>query len=608
MNNPKPARYRAEVTVVLAALAVSALVLAPLRHHGAVLYLDAVMLPVVALPSGLFLLGPDAVRRFPLYVPLWLLSTVVGGELAWRFWLLVLFALTGVGMDRFVRQLAPDAPLLARVVAIVWLPLTPFVLTRVSTGHVEVIAAMAVVPWVLCQTVEGGLAGSRSRAVALAALLGPLGGVSALICVAGAIRTRHEVRLVSLRWIVRNAVWIVPGAVVAATSSAEFTDPAYFVPKFRTISDVLGYPLGTGYWDRIADLQWRPSITAAAALVLVALAGIGWTRITESARRILVVPLVVGYGVPILASLPVVGPMVMACARTPVGLPFREPHRLVGIGMVALVGLAAVGIGVIISHMAVYPGVGVLRSAARTLSVTAVLAGATIALVGNRLERAWSRLEPTPVPEAWQAARRLVSKQPGTALVLPWHEYVLLPSARGPVYNPLPDIIGGDVLASLDPELGPPVHEGVEPRAGLGRNIDGLLRTGDNVGPLLDQAAVQWVVIVHTDDWGALDLSATGGLTPVLTASELSIYRYEPAGLAASSHSVPFIRRETGGGSRLDEPARWGWWPAQRTPDGVLLRAEGRGHLHVYLLAPLGHIFLGITLGFVLRRSRDVLL
>jgi hypothetical protein len=564
---------RPGIGVVAASCATAGVVLLPmLRNFGSVLFLDAVTLPVVSFPKGLFGLGPDVVRRFPLYLPLWLISLVTGGAVAWRICLMAMMASASLGTARLVRVLDPAGARWASVAVAMWLPLTPYVLTRLSSGHVEVLATLAVVPWVLAATLTDGPKASRCGAVVAAAFLGPTAAVSSLVALAGSIQKPFDALTLVRRWVLRNLVWIVPGAIVAVQRIATFADPAYFAPRWKTLSEVVSIPLGSGYWDPSVTVTRWPKTMAAVSLVLVALASVGWSRLGKRARRCLRPPLVIGYGLPVAAGLPVIGPLVHALARTPVGLPFREPHRLVAVGLVAFLALVAIGLA---GLRVPYQG-----RVVRKLPAAACVGLGCLAFAGSGLSSTHARLKPVRVPPGWLAARQLLAPQQGTRLVLPWHEYLALPVARGPVFNPVPDMVGGDVVSSFDPELGPVVNEAADRRASRGREIDAAMRRGEDVGLLLDSIAAEWVVIVVTDDWSALDLRPTADLHPVLLTDDIRVYRRRLTAAAAIERLVPFLLRQTSDGTVLGESGRWGWYDGIRavgTTTSGALRARRRG-------------------------------
>jgi hypothetical protein len=584
---------------VLAASTVAAVgVLLPLlRNLGSVLYLDAVTLPVVRFPLGLFGLGPDVVRRFPLYLPLWFVSLFTGGAIAWRICLVAVVVSASLGMARLIGALDPKGARWASVAAAMWLPLTPYVLTRVSTGHVEVLACLAVVPWVLAAVVVDGIDASRSTAVVAAAFLGPTAAVASLVSLVGCVRKPVDMVTVGRRWVLRNMIWIAAGGLIAAQRIATFADPAFFAPRWKTVTDVVSIPLGSGYWDPSVGVTRWPLAIAASSVVLVSLAAVGWSRLGKPARRCLRPALAIGYGVPVASALPGIGPLIQSLARTPVGLPFREPHRLLALGLVALVALAGVGLA----------GLNIASRAASLgrLGALAVVALGCGILAGSGLSTAHARLRPVSVPSGWREARRVLAGERGARLVLPWHEYLALPAARGPVFNPVPDMIGGDVVSSFDPELGPVVNESADRRARHGREIDSALRRGDDVGPLLDSIGVEWVVVVVTDDWSALDLSGTPDLQPTLITNDVRVYRHKTTTVASVERPLPFVLRQIGDGAVLGESGRWGWFDGFRavgTAESGALEARRPGAVLWHLPSVLGLLGCCVSAWFVVAR------
>ena len=565
-----------------AVVGVVVVILWPAMHQwGALAARDLLILPSVPMPSALFWLGPGLARRFPGFVPLAGLSHIIGGYAAGRLMLVATLVATGIGVARLVRTLLPApakgaARIIPAVAGVVVLCM-PFTLTRLSTGHLTTLWGLAVLPYLLIIAARGASV-SRSRPTSAGALLGFVSGAYAFVVLAGTFR-RDNARAGFAAWLVRNLVWIVPGAFLQAQGFTSLVDPKYFRPIVPDATAVFGLVVGRGYWDAGAEVvRGNDTIVCIAAGMLIALAAVGFGEIPRHLRRVFALCMVVGYGIPLAASLPGVGDVVRWITLTPIGAPLREPHRLVGLGVVPAVVLAAVGM----AHLT-------LPRPLRALLYIAYCAPLLWLLV-LALPTVHARLQPVALPGSWGRAANIVHQQGGAVLALPWSEYVLLDIDRPRVvYSPLPDLFGDDTLASSDPQLGPPVDEAADPRAALGAKAADQLMNRRDASVLLNELGVRWVAVLRVELATSLDLSDVSTLELVVHSDTLDLYRVRATpSISELDRSVPPAGRQQASADAVSVPWTAGWLGISgllgRTDSG-LLQGPGQGSWAVFLPA-----------------------
>jgi hypothetical protein len=337
--------------------------------------------------------------------------------------------------------------------------------------------------------------------------------------------------------------------------------------------------------------------------VLIVVAAVaGWGSVAEPLRRSLGWCLIVGFGVPLCAATPGVDRLYAAVARTVFGAPLREPHRLVGLGLVPLIALALVGIVGGIGAVGSLRSMPLpVRSAVVGIAVTVFVAALSLVSLGQ-LHR---HLTPLDLPTSWEQARSATAGSGGTVLVVPWSEYLDLPFADGRrVLNPMPDLLGGDVLASADPGLGErSAEESVEPRAATGRDLAASVVEGRPDLDGLRALGVSFVVDLRSSDRRAQPV----GLSPVIVAAELAMWRVPDPRVAVTERVGPVLRW-TGGGV-LAEPGLRGWFgiggAVQRADNGTLnAPARGRTALFVPSLATFAAAILWLVV--LVRSGQDL--
>jgi hypothetical protein len=503
------------------------------------------------------------------------------------------------GMVRLVRRsvmgdagsiITAVAPTLAGVLALC----LPFTLTRLSTGHLTTLWALAVLPHLFVSIVDQADNAAASRTATIAALLGVVAGVYSLLVLLTA-SSRPAWWRVTRSWVTRNAVWLLPGVFLQLHGYASFTDPKAFRPNFSSVWEVLGLLVGRGYWDRGAEVfRGHDKTVAVVAMAMVAFAVLGRRRLPAPLRRVVPVCMAVGYGVPLVFASEGLGVATHAIASTPLGVAMREPHRLVGLGVVPLTLLAVLGVVELSSWPSRVPAYG----------GALLLLGSTCWLLLGALPTVHRRLDPLRVPPEWSAASDLVARNGGTVLALPWSEYVLLELDHSrPVYNPLGDLFGSETLVSSDPMLGAPVNEAADPRSATAAMAAAALAAGSDARGLLTSLRVRWIAVMRVEQVKALDLTAAPGLVRVISSSSLDLYEVVLTSPVDYSRPLPFFI--SGGEGGTDIPWTWGWVSssgrlAGRTPEG-LLATTGNA---LFLPALVGLALLGCDLWLLAATTR----
>lgn len=569
-------------------VAASFAVLGPALRPGSLLSLDLVFTPRLSVPPGVWGLGPELPRRVPVGAPLAWLAHFVGGETAGKMLLFACVSSAVAGTTVLARRLGASA--LTAAGAGLLYGVSPFTLTRLGAGHWGLVAAMAVLPFAAPHLVAPT---RRLPATFLAALAlgftGFAGGLLALVLAVSGIwggSVRHSgVSLPRSRWgwgfglvVAGQLGWVVPGAVVAITGPG-----LHLAEGFRTDVNLLTWPsllAGRGFWRSSSQVGTAaaPATLAGVAILLAALWG--HRRLPPAMARPLAVAAVAATIVALASTVPLVDDG-FEWATGGIASPLREGQRLLPLLLLWAAVAAALGVE------------RAARALGPRLSPAAQVAPAALALLlaGPGLWGIGGRLEPVSMPAGYSDAAQAIDRDPGTVLALPWHQYLDLSFARGRrVLNPLPDRLGGDVLASADPELEGAGREDADRRGPVASAIAARARAGQPISSELQRLGVRWVVLMEEVDWQRYDgLEGDPGLSRVRTGPGLRLYRVakvssDDGRAAVESVLGPFARVTAPSGpeaalwSRSGQPG-WmrGWTKVPVTADGRLLLPSASG-------------------------------
>lgn len=581
----------------LLGLALGAVVVGPGLCGASLLNLDLVLLPDAVVPPGLFGLGPGLTQRVPLFGLLAAAGAVVGGAAAGKAFLVGTVAAGFVGAGRLVRPAGGKLPSVAA--GLLWAA-GPFALTRIGAGHLNLAWVVATLPWAVPLFARPS---ADLRRTFLAALLlavgGPAAGAIGLTAIGVSLVVesggRRPVRTLLVA-AAANAVWAAPTAVVL-WAGAGVAGSGDFATTATSPAGWIAVVVGNGFWSPAQQAGGVGAVGAVAAVGLSALALLGRRDLDPAWRRSATAGAGVGLLLAVASAVPGLRAAYAAASALPVGAPLRESHRFLALWLVWSAPASALGGSRAASALAARARdqAGPTRWASPTLVSGAAAAVACLPLVAALAVSVpgwWGiqgRLEPVSVPHGWLRARTEIQAGPGPVLVLPWNEYPTLAFAGGrTVFNPLPDLLGGDVISSYDP--------GFEPGGGHQEQIDRRARVIDDLerrfpaatpaaSPTLARLGVRWVLLARGGDpVRAAALDHDPGLRVVLRDPAVVLYA-----VRAPRHPVParplppLVRTEAGRGAVLAMAGAPGWvqgWgsPAEVTPDG-LLRLTGHGRV-----------------------------
>lgn len=564
-------------------------VLGPALGRGNLFLLDADFVPRYPVPSGVWGLGPAIPRRVPLGLLMAWTSVPLGGALAAKLVLGGLVVLAFVGAGRVVSEMG----WLARLGAGALYALSPFALTRLGAGQWNVLAAYAVLPWVLAVLLSPGKRPARTFLAALAmAATGSVGGIFAGLAVGVGLlaeRDRAALRGAALA-LIAQAPWLVPGLVVVSGGGTKLASSTAFPTQARGLVGELGLFAGHGFWRSASQVGGQADLgVAVLGGILLALAILGAGSLPRQWRWRAVVLACVGVVLSLASALPWTRGAYQAVTSTIVGSPFREGGRNMALTLVWMAPAAAGGARRLGGVRQLAGERGRLTPAA--LSTVPVLVALVLAIPG--LWGVGGRLTPVKIPRSWGIARAAVHRAPGPVLALPFYYHLPLNLVGGrEVLNPLPDELGGDVISSSNLDAGVPDHEAADPRVGALRRVMAAARGAEPVATSLARAGVRWVALLHSADWRAYSsLASDPGLVQVVHGSDLQLFEVRAwAGpvLDSQGHVValrtlaaPLGVLAPSGPATWDAPGAPGWMrgsaPAGVSPLGLVSLPAGEG-------------------------------
>lgn len=561
--------------------------LGPALGAGGLFNLDLVVPDRLDLPNGFWGLGPELPRRLPLWVPISAVSPVVPAPLVVKALMVAGFAVAWAGMARLVR---PVGSAWWSATAGALYAFSPFLLTRASVGHFMITVPAAALPWVLPTLLRPGRRlGVTFLAAATLGVGGHFGGsLAMLIAVVGVLVVERERWLRGLAvTVAAQAAWLVPGIAVAAFAAVPIGD-APFPTAARGLGGALRLSAGGGFWNTPLQVGGSGVLEAALGAVVLGLAIAGTKHLPSGLRRPLVVLGVAGWLLAWAQSSEWSGRLFDALTGNPIGAVWRESHRLLLLHLLWLAPAAALGARRVARRLAA-GGRGEASGAAAALPMAIAV---TLAMPG--LWGYGGHLVATPIPASWMQARTSIDAEGGTVLSLPWHLYFNLrvgdDSVRR-VLNPLPLVLGGDVLASSDTGLSASSRERADPREPHAERLVRRLERGEPIAEGLVGLGVRWVAVIPNELAGDYaNLPHDPGLRIVIRSEDLALYEVVGwRGSAVTRQDVPLQAsgvtwdpgtsdaviwyRPGGGGWRR------GWESVHTSPDGVLEVPPGRGRI-----------------------------
>jgi hypothetical protein len=583
-------------------------VLGPALQPGSMLNLDLLVTPDIPIPNGMFGLGPALSQRVPSFAVLGIGSWVVGGPAITKA---AIVAMVAAGFAGAARLTGPGAALPTRLAAGVLWAAGPFALTRIGVGHLNVVWAIAVLPWALprlCRPSERPW--STFLAAGLLAFGGPASGTLGVTVVAVSLlveRDRRPVAVIAATG-VANLVWIAPTAVLL-WAGAEVNGAGSFVTRPGRPVGWLGLLVGNGFWRGDQQVGALGIGGALAGVAIAGLAVVGRSRLDRSWARPAVVVAVVGLALAIASALPGVRVAYDALTDLPMGAPLRESHRFLALWLLTAAPAAALGgealarrlagtdapdplspTGVVGRGPGLPPPEPVVTPVPRSGVAGVCLAVPLAVAVAVAVPGWWGiggRLDPVTFPHGWSIARSRIQDRPGTVVALPWSEYPPLSFAGGrQVFNPIPDYLGGDVVSSYDPRfVDEASQEQVDRRATTVDRLVGRARRGRHISDALARLGVRWVFLAHERGWDTYaGLVDDPGLRRVVARRDVELFMVRgwrgpvttPSGRSVDhDRPVPFdIRTGAPKGSVVDVAGAPGWIQGWGTP--VRVTADGR--------------------------------
>ncbi len=568
---------------------------------------DQVIGPDIPVPPGVWGLGPELPRRTPFYLPLALVSRLIGGPQTVGLLLVGLTTLAVAGAASLARPdgagVGPGTVDLSSALVGLAYGLSPFLLSRAAVGHLPLVAATAFLPWLLHE-IDSRSRRNLIRWAAAFGLLGSSGAVLGLIPIGLALIRGHSTsdRASSgdnqpVRWwfrtggllLLSQAAWIAPGAVavLAGVPLPASTSTAFDLRHSGSggLSRVFA---GGGLFLEQEDVAYRAGTIAAIFGLVLLCAGVIGLR-ERKARQ--------GTDVLLLGAMG--GAALVFVSATP-GLS-QGWHGLVSIGP----------LGVLRESHKFWPlmGLGLLVGLATVLrrfcgDVLVVIGVATVALV---LGAGWpglfgadGRLEAVDASEQWQPLHAAVDDDPGRMAVFPWRRYDELGLAEGrTVLQPAPWILPGVVLISGDVGNATASVERQEMLQEELAELDRRIRAGQGIAPDLVAQDIQWLLVMANQEADFYQrLGQEPAATPVLDTPEFQLYRLTtredlvhwsglplpvriiPSSLDGSVESSPTSTLT--GTAIWDRSCEWGWlmnWQPLPRDEGRCLIDSGGGIL-----------------------------
>ncbi|KUL27683.1 hypothetical protein [Actinoplanes awajinensis] len=544
---PPAARHRRPAAVTTARLTAEsallgllagALVVAPWTRPGYLLLLDWVSGPHQALTPGLYGLDPAALDALPYRLTTHVLRTLVGaGATSWLM-ILAYFPIAAGGVSAIA-----GGSRWRRYPAALFACVNPFVVERIQAGHVPFLLAVALLGPMAASALHARRRGRWFAArpagwYALAISVGAHAawlGLTVLVAVALLPRprwrdlTRTLIVIASAGCVYAYAAAVVAGAILTVRVGEEDLDVYATHPGAAGLAATVATL--RGFWRGAADSSPEVTLGLLPALVLVAAAAAGLTRMF---RRD------VTTGAP-LAAVTVAGLLLGAGIAGPLGplyrvafdvLPLfhamREQQKWMALAMLGY----AVGVGAAAESLAVRCRPGRDPRVRAVAAMAALSLAGMYATVGTSL--VWGlggSVRVSHYPRAWYTADQIMGAGDEAVLFLPWHQYQPFTFTGGrSVATPAAAFFRRPVLSSDAAELGSVRTNSASLRMAY---LDRLVAAGGGgrFGRLIAPLGIRYVALARdresdTYAW----LGRQQDLRPVLRTVELDLYRVTVTG------------------------------------------------------------------------------
>lgn len=519
------------IAPLMVGLVVAAGVTGPFPLGGWLLALDWVQGPRshFVLSSHLSVTGQTSL---PLSAVLAVIGTLVGyATLSW----LVLFAALVLAAWSAGR-LVPSGTV-AKTVGATLYTVNPYVFQRIYAGQISVLLAYAVLPLVAKSLVTSADRRRWSGAVWIAldgALTVHFIWVGLVILLA-VVLWRHDLR--TLGWaagclgalVALDAYLVVAYLAEKTTVAVGSTDLAAFRtagdPHLGLFVNVLGL---YGFWrgGPVLPKNLVAAWPVLLAVFLIVAARGAWKSLRIPAQAVLVGPILISGIIGFFLALGTQGPTGSVFRLLFDYLPgfavMREPEKFSA--LIVLTYAVLVGIGVD----------QIVRSFERHRSQVLFGGVALLAVLGytpNIFYGLGGQIRPSHYPADWAQANAVMGAGQGKILALPLNMYESFSFAGGhDIANPAPQYFSRKVLVGGVVDAGPLVSQSISPEDAYLSELMSLGPKLDDLGHLVAQLGVRYVVLFKTADWFYFTwVEHQSDLRLVYSSPGIDVYRNQAA-------------------------------------------------------------------------------
>lgn len=523
---PQSASARRTAIGAAWSVALTVILLWPLRHGGYPLGRDMVFGPRQPLNAATFGLGSASPRAVPVDALIGLADRVMGGQFVARLALSLPLIATGAGLARLLSGYRAPSILAAIGIAI-W---NPYVVERLAIGQWALLWCYAALPWlVIGLRMRPGRARWAVLGVAVgAASITPTGGIIAAAFTLGGLfvcrqRSRGDRRntWAALTIIVLQLPWVI-AAIVSVSSRT--SDPAAIDAFSGRAEHDGGVALtllgGGGIWNAEVVPGSRCGALAflgLAALAVAAVIGFPVVRRLLGGQLLgwLVVIAVVGLVVALAAAVPG-GHAVLRVLidHVPGAGLLRDAQKWV----MPLAFLEAVLVG------------GAVEHAVRRVRIAAVLPGIIVAtmavpllLMPDAAATVHATVRPARIPSDWMAVESIFGRG-GDLVAVPFGAYRSFEWAPGrPVLDPAPRLLTAPVVVDDRLQVDGVLLQGEDRRASA---VGAVLDSGQQIAAPLAALGIEWILV---EKGTAGRLPSFDGLIEAYQGSDLALYRVPDA-------------------------------------------------------------------------------
>lgn len=500
-------------------------------------------------------------------------------------------------MSRLAREIGIRSPFLASMLYTT----SPFLLTRISIGHLGIALMFALLPWTISVLLRPtqNLQKLFLYATAMALAGYASGSITLLIVVVGCIfaqATFGKKICTIMVALLAQSIWLVPGVVVTLSSTRQLPPANVFATNFGTgILQLFSPSAGGGFWNPNFQVGPAMGVFELMGFLLLLIAIRGQHRIRSELRNPLLTVGVIGWILAAQTKLPGIDEFLSWLTNTSIGQIARESQRYTALHLVWLVPAFCLGVEYYCEKFDAKPKLRYLVGAIAALPLAVASILATPAIWGVE-----GSLEAVQIPKCWNTAKAKISENPGTILSLPWHQYFDQKIGSEVVrrtLDPMPYFLEGDVIHSSNNELGQNVSENGDPRElYFGNLVQKFLNEGLLPSNALRSVGVRWVVVqqsVLIDDFSRFETDQ--GMTRVIKCADLDLYLVKTSQADASSASGQHmltnelfpglirIRKADAGPVTLNYPWSRFWFVGfdslNKSEDGRLLIPRGNTYI-----------------------------